>query len=94
MYAPSHYYAHTYREAIEIYKHHNNFYRKGEGVKLDEIWTPTVHQHIDDRLLSIRLALPETVPQLTSRDGLWGPLHRLYIRHSLEPSVELPLRLR
>lgn len=40
----AHYHARLNREAIEIYKHPQNFNRKEEGVKINPIWIPVIHQ--------------------------------------------------
>ncbi|MGR8650110.1 hypothetical protein ACNGQH_25240, partial [Escherichia coli] len=37
-----HYYTRMQREAIEIYKHPNNFNRTEEGVKLNKVWFPAL----------------------------------------------------
>ena len=35
-----HYYPRLHREAIEIYKHKNNFNKKEEGLKISKSWYP------------------------------------------------------
>ncbi len=38
----NHYHARLQREAIEIFKHPNNFNRKEEGVKISSVWHPVL----------------------------------------------------
>ncbi|KAJ4426382.1 hypothetical protein ANN_27196 [Periplaneta americana] len=40
----THFFSHLHREAIEIYKHDNNFNRKEEGVKVNKCWYPVLHR--------------------------------------------------
>ena len=37
-----HYYPQLHREAIEIYKHKNNFNKKEEGLKIHKTWYPAL----------------------------------------------------
>ncbi|KAJ4451055.1 hypothetical protein ANN_02492 [Periplaneta americana] len=39
-----HFYARLHREAIEIYKHKNNFNRKEEGLKVNKAWYPALRK--------------------------------------------------
>ncbi|KAJ4450047.1 hypothetical protein ANN_01454 [Periplaneta americana] len=40
----THFFPRLHREAIEIYKHNNNFNRKEEGVKLNKWWYPVLNR--------------------------------------------------
>ncbi|KAJ4425635.1 hypothetical protein ANN_27831 [Periplaneta americana] len=40
----THFYARLHREAIEIYKHKNNFNRKEEGLKVNKAWYPALRK--------------------------------------------------
>ena len=41
------YYARLQREAIEIFKHPNNFNKKEEIRKINKTWIPVLNKHVD-----------------------------------------------
>ena len=55
------YHSRMYREAIEIYKHSNNFNKKEEGVKLNKIWIPAIKKQVSGS--------PTCMPTLDTRES-------------------------